>query len=303
MKRFSTVTALAVAVTGSAVVAMQSDAAVLRYRASGDWTEVTDGATPGWGPNPVGVGASVPGAGDEARINFGNNTVEVTSIVPDTARVLMGVDESGNLVIKNGGSLTATNDVRAGNNGAAAVGTLTVEDGGFLSVGTQLWSATGGSSGNIDIQSGGLVTVASHLWLGVTGASVIDVAGTLDQTGGILGLGTSDAVSAGGGTAILNILDGGTVALNNISSAAGLPSIQAGSLLTITGDGQLLLPGDFEGVLNDYVDAGKIVGIGGDVVVDQNLNPGFTTAYIPEPGSVMLLGTGVLALLARRKQA
>jgi hypothetical protein len=288
------------------MVAMQSDAAVLRYRASGDWTQITDGTTPGWGPNPVGVGTSLPGASDDARINFGNNTVTVTTSVPTTNTVQIAVDESGTVVVNDGGVLT-TNSLRVGNNGALATGTLDVNNGGVVNVNGIFWTArTGGVSGNVDINTGGTVNVGNHLWWGVTGTSTVNISGTLSQTGGILGLGTENASTASGGTATVTIGDGGRLILNNISSAAGLPSIQAGSLIDITSTGQVLLEGDFLGVLNDYVDAGKIVGDG----IVGNVDVGFidiggtqfTQAVVPEPASLMLLTAGAASVLVRRKR-
>ncbi|MEQ8837909.1 MAG: hypothetical protein RID07_13975 [Lacipirellulaceae bacterium] len=239
MRRERFFCALAALVAIMAMTVEQSYAATLRYRASGDWTQITDGATPGWGPNPVGVGTSLPGAGDDARINFGGNTVQVTSTVPTVSRVQIGVDESGILIVQNGGNLTANLDILAGNNNANATGTLTVNDGGTVNVGRILWAANDNSNGNININPGGQVNVASHLWWGVTGTAIANISGTLSQTGGILGLGTSNASTASGGTATVNIMSGGLLALNNISGAAGLPSIQAGSVIDITGTGEL----------------------------------------------------------------
>lgn len=285
----------------------QADAATLRYRASGDWTLITDGASPGWGPNPTGVGTSLPGAGDDARINFGNNVVTVTSSVPAVNRVQIGVDESGNVVVESGGTLTSNGDTLAGNNNAAAKGTLTVNSGGTVNVGNILWSANGGSDGDITVNAGGQINVGNHLWLGATGTSIVNISGTLNQTGGILGLGTTNASTPSGGTATVNVTSGGLLALNNISSAAGLPSVQSGSLLNITGTGEITLPGDFLGVLQNYEDAGKLVGDLGasDVTIDLVKNPGFTTAYIsaiPEPSTVLLIGLGLgLAFVARRR--
>jgi hypothetical protein len=307
MKNFLTVGALAMAVSSGSMVAVQADADVLRYRASGDWTQLTDGSTPGWGPNPVGVGTSLPGAADDARINFGGNNVTVTTSVPTTDTVQIGVDESGTLVVNDGGVLT-TNSLRAGNNGALATGTLDVNNGGVVNVNGIFWTArTSGVTGNVNINTGGTVNVANHLWWGVTGTSTVNITGTLSQTGGILGLGTENASTASGGTATVTIGDGGSMILNNISSATGLPSIQAGSLIDITETGQLLLEGDFLDVLNDYVDAGKIVGDGALDNVSVNLidigGTEFTQAVVPEPGSAVLLGAGTVSMLLRRKRA
>lgn len=306
MKRIKLSALLAIAVTGSSLLAMTAEAAVFRYRASGDWTLITDGATPGWGPNPVGVGTTLPGGSDDARINFGNNTVTVTSNVPTVNRVQIGVDESGQVVVANGGTLSSNGDVLAGNNNSNATGSLTIQNGGTVNVGNIFWSANNSSNGVVNIQAGGVANVASHLWWGVTGTSTVNINGTLNQTGGILGLGTNNASTATGGTATVTIGDDGVLNLNNISSAAGLPSIQAGSVIDITGTGQIRLAGDFEGVLNDYVDANKIIGEGindnANLVVDQVLNPGFTTVYlVPEPTSLALLGLGGLMVMRRRR--
>jgi hypothetical protein len=286
-----------------------ADAATFRYRASGDWSTVTDGVGPGWGLNPNNDGSpgiGLPGATDDARINFGNNTVDVTSAVPAVSRVQIGVDEPGIVEVENGGVLTANLDVLAGNNNANATGTLIVKDGGQVDIGRIFWSANDSSNGVVDIQSGGVVNVASHLWWGVSGTADIDISGTLNQTGGILGLGTSDASTSGGGAATVDILDGGLMALWNISGAAGLPSIQAGSSINIEGTGELTLPGDFVGLLTDYANANKIGGLGvpgmTNLTIDLTRNPGFTTAYvIPEPASLILFGC-VLSFVAVRSR-
>ncbi len=283
-----------------------SNAATLRYRQSGDWTEISsDGSSdPGWSTNSTGTpSGALPGAADDARINFGGNTVSVTSVVPAVKRVQIGVDESGTVEVNNGGVLTASiaqgeGDILAGNNNANATGTLIVNDGGEVNVGRIFWAAQNSSNGVITINSGGTVNVASHLWWGVTGTATVDISGTLNQTGGILGLGTSNASTPSGGSATVNILDGGLLAINNISSAEGLPSIQPNSFLNISGSGQLTLPGDFVGVLTDYANANKIGGNGvpglANLTIDLTKNPGFTTAYIvPEPTSLLLLGLAV----------
>lgn len=298
MRKFSTVGALAIAVAGSSMIAAHSDAAVLRYRASGDWSSITDGATPGWGPNPAGVGTSLPGASDDARINFGGNIVTISTSVPAVNRVQIGVDESGTVDVVNGGVLTANLDILAGNNNSNATGTLNVNNGGTVNVGRILWSGSDNSNGVININNGGTVNVDSHLWWGVTGSTTATINGFLNQTGGILGLGTDNASTATGGTALVTVGDGGLLSLSNISGS--LNSIQAGSSITITGTGELTLPGDFVDVLNDYVSNNLLLGDG--LVIDLTKNPGFTTAYLPEPGSFLLIGMGAAGVLARHRR-
>jgi hypothetical protein len=301
IRRITAVCALA----GMLVMAYQSSADVYRYRLSGNWTTVTDGSSEGWGLNPNNNGSpgvGLPGAGDDARINWGNNTVTVDSVVPAVNNVQIGVDESGNVVVANGGVLTGWR-VYAGNNNANATGTLTVQNGGTVDVTDILWAANNNADGFINVDSGGIVTVASHLWWGVSGTAEINISGTITQTGGILGLGTSNASTPGGGTATVNILDGGLLALNNISSNAGLPSIQPGSFIDITGSGQLTVPGDFVGVLTDYANANKIGGLGvpglSNLTIDLDKNPGWTTVYVPEPSTFALLAFAGCGLLLR----
>lgn len=294
----------AIAMCGMVAGLAQAD--VWRYRLSGDWSTVTDGTSEGWGLNPNNSGApgtGLPGAADDARINWGGNTVTVTTVTPSVSKVQIGVDESGNVIVDNGGVLNA-NRVYAGHNNVNATGTLTVNNGGTVNVADILYAANNSSAGTIDIASGGIVNVGSHLWLGATGTATIDISGTLTQTGGILGLGTSNASTAGGGVATVNILDGGLLNLWNISGNELLPSIQAGSLIDIQGSGQLTLPGDFVGVLQNYVAANKIIGNGvnGNVSIDLTTNPGSTTVTaIPEPATIGLFAAfgGAIVFLRR----
>lgn len=300
---------IACALAGVLLMAELSSADVYRYRQSGDWTTVTDGTGPGWGLNPNNDGSpgvGLPGAGDDARINWGNNTVTVSSAVPVVSRVQIGVDESGTVLVENGGSLSTSGDLFAGHNNSNATGTLNVNTGGSVDIGNIFWVARNDSNGVVSIGSGAAVTVANHLWWGVTGTADIEISGTLTQTSGILGLGTSDAVNPGGGTANVTINDGGLLALNNISSATGLPSIQPGSFLDIVGTGELTVPGNFVGVLTDYANANKIGGNGvpgmSNLIIDLEKNPGFTTAYVPEPSMLALFGLAGLALAGRHRR-
>lgn len=284
---------------------MPGSGATLRYNGSGNWDNVSNNDS-GWGLNPNNppvADGSLPTTADTARINFGNNTVTVDSAVPAVGVVQIGVDEGGTLVVASGGVLDTTGQLRVGNNGGGVNAGLTVQSGGQLNVGGILWSSTNGAVGNINIEAGGAVSVGDHLWLGVNGPSLINIAGSLTQTAGILGLGTSNASTPGGGTVTLTVQDGGLLALNNLSGAAGTPSIQAGSVLDLQGSGQLTLPGDFTGAINDYVAANKITGNGisgpGSVSVVFAGGETVVTA-VPEPSSVFLSGVAGLLFLGRR---
>ena len=288
------------------LMATVAEGATFRYNGSGDWNNVSNGDS-GWGlnpNNPAVPAGSLPGAADDARVNFGGNTVTVSSLVPNVSRVQVGVDEDGNLVVANGGSLTSTGDTFIGNNNDNVNNSsLTVQNGGTLNVNGLFWTSNSLAIGNVSIESGGNVNAGNHLWFGVTNTSTISIAGTLTQSGGILGLGTNNASSATGGTATLNILDGGFLALNNIAGGGG--SIQPGSVLDIQGSGRLTLPGDFEGTINSYIAGNQITGNGTNgaaiAFYDSDLDVTTVTA-IPEPSSALLLGlVGALGFCRRKR--
>jgi hypothetical protein len=247
-----------------------ANAETIRYRMSGDWNKVAGAADAGWGVNPNNdgtPGVSLPGAEDDARINWAGNTVTVSSAVPSVKKVEIGVDENGTVVVANGGVLTAATDIFAGNNSSNATGRLIVVSGGKVSVGNILWAANDSSEGIIDVQTGGVVTVASHLWWGVSGKATITISGEINQTSGILGLGTKDAATASGGNATVNIMSGGKLNLHNISGDAETASIQAGSKIEINAGGLLSVKGDVAGAINNYIAKNEIVGVGGTLKV------------------------------------
>lgn len=281
-----------------------ADAAVFRYRQSGDWSQATDGSSPGWGlnPNNTPTPGSLPGAGDDARINWGGNTVTVSTIVPTVSRVQIGVDESGTVVVANGGVLSSSSDLLAGNNNSNATGSLIVQSGGQVTVGNILYAANNDADGSIDVQSGGQVTVGNHLWWGVTGTATISISGVIDQTSGILGLGTLNASTPSGGVATVSIASGGSLNLNNISGAAGTPSIHTGSQIQISQGGLLTVKGDQIGSINNYIAENEIVGVGGDLQVSFDSNSNLTSVtVIPEPSAALLLGVFSLGLVMRRR--
>ncbi len=248
-------------------------AEVLRYRTGGPWEDVSDGALNGWGVNPDQPGVDVPMADDEARINWAGSTVTLDYEAPTINRLLIGVDESGTLEINEGGVLNATEDVAVGNNGFVD-GSLDVNDGAVVNVGRILWVARGpvvnDVLGFLNINSGGVVNVTSHLWWGSTGIAEVNISGTLNQTDGILGLGSAD-FSTFGGTATVNVLDGGELNLNNIHAGGTQLSIQPGSKIDISGSGRVTLPGDFVEVLEGYRDADLLFGNGVAGAVDINV--------------------------------
>jgi hypothetical protein len=285
-------------------------AATLRYRLGGPWEAVnTDGVSNGWGLNPNLAGTSVPGSGDEARVNFAGNTVTVAYAAPTFATLRVGVDESGKVVVQDNGVLTTTGEMHIGNNGAAATGTMVVNDGGTVACGTILWvGRAAATTGVLTIDSGGVVGAGNHLWWGYQGNATINISGTLAQTGGNFGLGTNNASAAGGGVATLNILNGGIVNLNQWAawnSGASTGSIHAGSLINMLG-GTLTIKGNRESEVDAYVTLGRIVGYGGSGTIERSYDSGTnltTITAIPEPGSFALLGmAGLVSVVVRRRK-
>ena len=238
-------------------------AEVLRYRQGGPWQDVSDGVVPGWGLNPANPGVSVPVAGDEARINWAFSTVTLDYEAPEFDNLKIGVDESGVLEINSGGVLTVTGDANVGHNGFVD-GIMDINDGGTVNVGNNFFMARVDviSRGFLNVNSGGVMNVEQHLWMGINGTAEVNISGKINQNTGILGLGTINAVDPSGGSAIVNVLSGGELNLNNIHAGGTQSSIQPGSYIDIQGTGRVTLPGNRVEVLEGYRDAGLLYGNG-----------------------------------------
>jgi hypothetical protein len=68
-------------------------------------------------------------------------------------------------------------------------------------------------------------------------------------------------------------------------------------------EGTLILPDNFTDAVNDWISRGILVAYAGtgDIVIDTEVNPGRTTVTaIPEPGTIVLLSLGGLALIRRK---
>jgi len=234
----------------------------------------------------------------------------------------MGVDESGGLVVNNGGSLTATGNSKIGNNAGGGgvnptTGFLTVNSGGVVNA-QGGWLMVAGNSGaltGIVTLNGGNLNVSGHLWVATGAGSLgtVDIFGGTLSVGQMLGLGTVNATSPSGGIGLLSVNDGGILALSNIDTGTNpdstprLGSIQPGSLLDITGTGQVTLPGNFTSAIANYVAAGRITGNGvlgqAQAVFDAGLNKTLITV-IPEPSTfalMALMGAGFLVRRMARK--
>jgi hypothetical protein len=203
-------------------------------------------------------------------MNWGGATVTVSTAVPAVFRVYPGCDESGTLIVQNGGVVSMADCLMVAVGGNPNTGTLTVDAGGTVSAGGHLWVAENAAS-----------------------VGIVNVSGTV-SIGGIIGLGGVDF--GAGGLGFVNVLDGGVLHLTNIhNDIVNLPSIHPGSLLSVTGSGEVTLPGNFVAVVQAYINAGRISGV---VALDPVRE--LTIITVPEPVTISLLGLGALALLRKR---
>ena len=246
------------------VAASVSNAATYRFMGNGNWEDSQ------WQNQTDGINNTTPPtSSDTARMNWGGATCTLNS--EQTISMLgIGVDEPGNLIIAAGGILHTSS--------AAAVGDVR-------------------GAGVLTVEAGGVADFGLHLWVGRTDTAP----GTLNINGGTVKVGQMLGLGWDGGTGFVNVNDGGVLDLFQLHGD-GSSSMQNGSILDITGTGKVLLPGNYTGVINEYVNNGSIYGNGilGNINIDVT-NDITTVTAVPEPASMILLGFGGLALRIRRK--
>lgn len=274
-----------------------ADADTLRYRSSGPWQDLDNGSN-GW------ISPDAPDSTDTVRANWGGATITL-NFETTVNQFQAGVDESGTFHILAGGVLnTAAGNNKIGNNGSCT-GTMIIDAGGEVnSTGWLMIAGNSTVSGVADVS--GLLNSASHLWMatgaGSTATLDINSGGTVG-IGGMIGLGTVNAVDPSGGTATLNVNDGGLLILSNIHGAG--TSVQPGSMLNLYGSGRIEMTGNYVGHFeNQYIPNGTISGDGvaGAVVATYDEGANLTTVtVIPEPATLSLLGIFGAAILFRRR--
>ncbi len=251
-----------------AILLMASvSSAAIRYKQSGPWEQLSVDGSAGW------QDVAVPGAGTDARLNWGNNTVTLDYAAPTVGSLKIGVDQGGNLVINDGGIMSSSSWSGIGVTGAINA-SMTVNSGGIANIGGHLWMGAGpvGNYGYLDIKSGGAVNVSQNI-----------------------GLGTINASTTNGGTALIDVA--GELNLHLWSNTL---SIQDGSVLNILGAGVVTVGGNRVNAANDYFGIGKITSDTGSILATYDSGANLTTIVTPEPVSMLLLGLGGLFIRKRR---
>ncbi len=166
-----------------------------------------------------------------------------------------------------------------GDNGPG--GTLIITNGGNLTTTATDWSAIGyNSNALMVVESGGSVSFGQQLLIGVVPPSD----GTLVMNGGtvsVAGLFRLGSVAGGKGTANIN---GGTL---NLSQWDDVNSIQAASVLNVSGSGTVVINGDRTVSVDSYITSGQITANGGTNVA-YSYDGGtdkttITSAVLPPP--------------------
>jgi hypothetical protein len=214
-----------------------------------------------WNPaaNPSGTGKwneSANWTGSVVPASVTKVTFNVIGAIPCTVTnsavadyLVMGDNgPGGTLIITNGGSFLPASAVNAsiiGNNSNAL---MTVENGGSVSFGFQLWIGLDPGSDGTLIMNGGTVSVADMFGLGWQGGK-----GTAQIHGGTLSLSLWDDVN----------------------------SIQGASVLDVSGTGKVVINGNHQQSVNDYILSGRITNHTGTALVADynNITLGKTTIY------------------------
>jgi hypothetical protein len=202
-----------------------------------------------WNENANWTGGVVPASVTEVEFNVPNVISCTVTNVAIAAYLDMGdTNAGGTLIITNGGSLTcgAANATVIGDSYNAV---MDVENGGSAFLGYQLdIGLNSGAQGTL-IMNGGTVSVADMFYLGSQGGT-----GTVMVHGGTLNLSKWDDFNA----------------------------IQGSSVLDVAGTGVVVITGNHQSSVFNYVNGGQITANGGTntVMVDyNNIIAGMTTIY------------------------
>lgn len=148
--------------------------------------------------------------------------------------------------------------------------TIIVANGGSITTGV-VWTGIGyNNTATLIIESGGSFTFGQHAWIGMNngGVGTIQVHGTMTVSAQT-GLGWS------GGTGFVTVHEGGVMNCAQFNAISGNASIKEGSILDIRG-GTVNFTGDKVTTINEYIEAGRIIGYSGGGTLNVSLESGTT---------------------------
>jgi len=230
-----------------------------------------------------------------------------TSGVPvDGSKVVFNVQDAIDCIVDT--DVSADIQIVQGDGGTTDGSVIHIKNGGVVTTRTDTWSAIGyNKPATLIVDQGGEITFGQHMWIAnQAGASPVEV----QLNGGTINIGSMFGMdwNANGNTTTLHLNDG----LLNLANIHPTQSIGANSQIIID-QGEMQIAGDHTGVMQSYIDDGKIVGKGG-AGLDLRFEAGYTklnkdvvvnAVPVPILASVFgFLGIGAgLFFRRKRKQA
>jgi len=159
-----------------------------------------------------------------------------------------------------------------GDNGPG--GQLNITAGGILSCGSEAASAIGyNNTAAMTVENGAVVTFGHQLWVGLDPGSD----GTLTMNGGSVSVANMFGLGWQGGKGTVRV-KGGVLSLAQWDD---LSSIQGSSVMDVSAMGKVVINGDHQGSVYNYISTGQITNSSGaGLNVDYNIvNVGKTTIY------------------------
>lgn len=219
------------------------------------------------------------GTGGVGALGGSEGSVTVTgegSMWNNSSALFVGQSGVGELLISDGGGVSNSGAYIGYNNGSA--GSVTVTGEGSLWINSDFLFVGGSGNGGLQIANGGKVSnTTAYIGLNNDAQGNVTVAGegsTWTTTGDLI-LGGSALNTATTATGTLTIADGGTVAVSTTTRVhgGGVIHIEEGGTLetqTLVSDGEVLVDGNLSATSGVTVNAGGIIGGGGEI--DGNLS-------------------------------